>query len=220
MAVAEAYLSPTIDDSAEPFTWGKPNLTLLADYTRKKFGWTRAKFEGIINPVIKKYLSTSSQKTLLSYYKMHAVPKTIENSMSKRVQTAVKRLGFDGNPDTEVSLEPTEGVQEKKKRKYTKRSKKNADENPSQEGQLETISETPETSTGLEKKKEVIKLVADVDEVIPQREQDKANALQKKLKAIEIFRKSKKGLGRTTKVKKKKNAILKEAHLSESEDSS
>jgi len=52
-------------------------------------------------------------------------------------------------------------------------------------------------------------------EFIPQREQDKINALKRKLKAVEAFHASKAGLNRR-KRKKVKRLELKEAKLSES----
>lgn len=54
-------------------------------------------------------------------------------------------------------------------------------------------------------------------EYIPQREKDRECALERKLHAIEIFRKSKKGLGKTRKVKCAARKIKKEAELSESD---
>ena len=38
MQVVEAYLSPTVDDSAEPFTWGTPDTDGLKQYPFALFG--------------------------------------------------------------------------------------------------------------------------------------------------------------------------------------
>lgn len=54
-------------------------------------------------------------------------------------------------------------------------------------------------------------------EYIPQREKDRECALERKLHAIEIYRKSKKGLDKTRKVKSAARKIKKEAELSESD---
>ncbi|GLG95783.1 Flap endonuclease 1 [Gryllus bimaculatus] len=56
-------------------------------------------------------------------------------------------------------------------------------------------------------------------EFILQKEKDKLNLLKNKMKAIEVFRKSARGLDKTQRDRKKKRTVLKEAHLSESSES-
>ena len=239
-AVVQAYLSPTIDESKEAFTWGKPNLVLLSDYAKQKFGWTKLKFDEIMNPVMKKLTEAKSQKEIDSYFKVHTVPKSIEAALSKRVQTAVQKLGSQSQEaapsDDEV---PSTSSQEKSKRtrKTTgKRGKKSKDElsqlraiteaneaeNQSGTGEKQEETKTEQAIETLENDSINVKrrkFVTVDEEVIPQREKDKVNALKTKLKAIEIFRKSKKGPGRVKKAKKVFKKISDEADLSESSNS-
>lgn len=256
-AVAQAYLCPTIDESKEPFAWAKPNLVLLADYAKKKFGWTKLKFDEIITPVMKKMEESKRQKGIDAYFKVHTVPKSIEAALSKRVQTAVQKL--HGKQDDEVPNEEattSTDVNGKTKRsrkapetasKRIKKSKEESDELPNitemadkgkvmnmetqkvekeehckivnKEDDEETIDEKEEiedTSIRINLKK----FLATSDEVIPQRERDKVNALKSKLKAIEIFRKSKKGLRTAKKAKKVTKKVKEQAELSEDSSSS
>ncbi|XP_024939553.1 DNA repair protein complementing XP-G cells homolog isoform X2 [Cephus cinctus] len=205
-AVAQAYLFPTVDESKETFSWGKPNSVLLADYTRQKFGWSRAKFDDIFGPVLKRMHEKKSQKYIDSYFKVKTVPKSIETNLSKRVQKAVNQLGGEAErSDLNEEKKPS------KKKKASGKSKKS------------TVEITPETNPNADTKKVVDNLgesSKNSQEYIPQREKDKANSLKKKLKAIEVFRKSKKGPGRTKKVKRSSCTIKMEAELSESSSSS
>lgn len=58
-AVVEAYLHPTVDDSEEPFSWSKPNVKLIQNYTKLKFGWSSEKCNELLMPVMKKLLESS-----------------------------------------------------------------------------------------------------------------------------------------------------------------
>ncbi|KAJ8680734.1 hypothetical protein QAD02_016521 [Eretmocerus hayati] len=251
-AVVQAYLSPMVNESKEAFTWGKPSLTLLADYVRQKFGWTRLKFDEIMNPVMKRFTEVKSQKDITAYFKVHTVPKSIEAVLSKRVQTALHKMSGKIQ-DEEVSDGESPAVtakgKAKKPRKAPVKGKKKSKNNPetssapeTNEGEGEKSSTQNDdeksktesvdneeiaepvsvTSPGIAGKTRSRKLITlpDPDANIPQRERDKVNALKSKLKAIEIFRKSKKGLGKVTKAKKVVKKIKDDAELSESSDSS
>lgn len=316
-----------VDESNEAFSWGKPNLILLADYVKQKFGWTKLKFDEIMNPILKKLSETKSQKVLESYFKIQIVPKSIESAMSKRVQTAVQKLSgksLDDDGDEKLSTvtktkqimeklkKPrktgtrkqkktkaetddvsetigsneveaktsasaistessgnqikTNEVLKKKPRKIGTRKKKKTkddsdnvsvtadlnenkeetnvtekvnsyfDENaavisdkPStsqkklyevseQSYEIDTLKETEQSDSMIVKRRKIC-MEHDTDEIIPQRERDKVNALKTKLKAIEIYRKSKIGSNKVKKTKKIVKKLKKDAELSESSDS-
>jgi DNA excision repair protein ERCC-5 len=202
----------------------------LADYAKQKFGWTKLKFEEFITPVMKKVAESKSQKGIESYFKVHSVPKSIEATLSKRVQMAVQKLGGKGK-GLEVSddeAHTTEKTKRTKKSTITK-GKKFKDESSELLPILETnedemkVQITQDSNEQLNNPNNKIKsrkFVSVNEDVIPQKEQDKANALKSKLRAIEIYRKSKKGLDRTRKVKKVVKKIKDEADLSESSSSS
>jgi len=190
---------------------------LLYDYTRQKFGWTKNKFDDTIIPVLKRMEEKKSQKLLDTYFKTKASPQSIEQNLSKRVQKAVRKLNNDVDEEN-IDDEPK-----------TKKSKKcNADQ------KLKKGKNTDKLDVSTHRSKESIEINIPHDELvksviqekcareyIPQREKGKACALEKKLHAIEIFRKSKQGLDKTRRGKKKVKCIVRkikmEAELSESD---
>ena len=52
--IFDAYMKPTVDNSAEKFVWGMPQLDELRRYAALKFGWTVEKCDQILLPVMKK----------------------------------------------------------------------------------------------------------------------------------------------------------------------
>ncbi|CAK9809124.1 DNA excision repair protein ERCC-5 [Anthophora plagiata] len=208
-AVVQAYLFPKVDESKETFSWGKPNIVLLSNYAKEKFGWDKDKFNKIMEPVLKRLEEKKTQSKIDAYFKLQHLPQSIEMSLSKRVQKAVQRLN---NENVE------ESVCVKNVRKVTKR-KKCSDGNNKKESELRI--EEPAIDS-VEPKVSNVSACSDkfVEEYIPQREKDKANALRKKLHAIEVLRKSKRGLCKTRKVARCVRKVRKEAELSESDSSS
>ncbi|XP_043676025.1 DNA excision repair protein ERCC-5 [Vespula pensylvanica] len=212
-AVVQAYMFPSIDESKEKFTWGRPNMILLSDYTTLKFGWSKNKFNEIIKPVIKRMEESKQQQTIESYFKLKTVPKSIEMNLSKRIKKAVNSLN-SGNIELDISETDTNEKTGKSgnKRVHKKQNKKeNNDDVNSIKSNIISEKLTPNVSIDDNKKS--------IEEYIPQREKDKANSLKKKMHAIEIFRKSKSGLDKTKKIKRNIRKIVQEAKLSESSDS-
>lgn len=208
-AVVQAYLSPMVDESKETFTWGKPNLVFLGDYAKQKFGWDNDKYNKTILPVMKKLTEKQIQNRIEEYFKMQTIPKSIEVNLSQRIQKAVQKLNTDDIQDFKHIVEKMQSLtKQKSSNKNQKKRKELKNE------QTLTDSAKPKifsVSTFNEK---------NVDEYIPQREHDKANALKNKLHAIEVLRKSKQGLYKTKKIKRYIRKIKREAELSESDSSS
>lgn len=214
-AVVQAYLFPSVDESKEQFTWGRPNIILLTDYAIKKFGWTKDKFEKIIKPVLKRMEEVKQQKTLESYFKVKMVPKSIEMTLSKRIQKAVQKLSYD---DAELDENET-NIDENTKKSTTKRVRKSQNKKESTHEDISSIESSDVAKEVKLPNVSVKDTKKSSEEYIPQREKDKANALKKKMHAIEVFRKSKSGLSKTKKIKRNVRKIVKEAKLSESSDS-
>ncbi|KAL2723861.1 DNA repair protein complementing XP-G cells [Vespula squamosa] len=212
-AVVQAYMFPSIDESKEKFTWGRPNMILLSDYTTLKFGWSKNKFNEIIKPVIKRMEESKQQQTIESYFKLKTVPKSIEMNLSKRIKKAVNRLNSE---NVELDISETD-INEKTEKSGNKRvrKKQNKKENNDDVSSIKSnsINEKLTSNVSIDDNKKSVK------EYIPQREKDKANSLKKKMHAIEVFRKSKSGLDKTKKVKRNIRKTIQEAKLSESSDS-
>lgn len=277
-AVVQAYLYPTIDESREKFSWGKPNMVLLSDYVRTKFGWSKTKFEDVITPVMKKIEEKETQRRMDFYLKRQVLPKPVGDNMSKRVKKAVQRLAGEVGSDDEVSEKTKKVTKRGKKVKSTEeqvgeesgnvQGENEGGEKPakvakrrrktnSTEEKVEGGDETSENTARVAKRRRNTKstdepsvIDADVDtemdtnpstststpadpdpttsslfkktqplEYIPQREKDKASAALKKLRAIEVFKKTRKNAKSSKKVKRVAK-VTREAELSEESSSS
>lgn len=218
--VVQAYMEPNIEKSEDKFTWGNIDITILRDYTKAKFGWSQNKLDEIMKPVLKRLLERKNQKTVHDYFKRKIEIETLENQMSKRVKAAVHKMG----PSSENIDEQTENVAKPKKKivsnektsdsKGPKAKKSKNDETAHIDGIVKTS-----TSKDAEKKFDItVPKTGRFQEMIPQREKDKQNLLENKLKAIEMFRKTK--IDTKRKATKRKLPVPKDkADLSESSDS-
>uniref|UniRef100_A0A1Y1LUP1 Uncharacterized protein n=1 Tax=Photinus pyralis TaxID=7054 RepID=A0A1Y1LUP1_PHOPY len=219
--VIRAYLEPNIDSSGEAFSWGKPNERALVEYAKRKFGWPPEKSENILKPVLKKQNETQSQKSIKDYFKTkHKITGgDIENKMSKRVKRAVDTI--------------ENGDKEEKKKRQKRKQRKTPEENDHlssdedvqalRKSKAQTRTKVKQIRDDIEKQvavakppRAVTKAQLHKKEVIPQKQRDKADALRSKIKAIEVFRKSRKGPGYVEPRKMKKRAAKEDAELSES----
>ncbi|XP_050447913.1 DNA excision repair protein ERCC-5 isoform X2 [Cataglyphis hispanica] len=212
-AVVQAYLFPTVDESKETFTWGKPNVVLLCDYTRQKFGWTKGKFDDTMIPILKRMEESRNQKLLDMYFKMKISPRSMELTLSKRVQKALCRLN-----NVDMDEENVDCKSRSKRSKINAVQKLNEEEDiVDSEVSIHETKSLPKVNAITNKPLKSIIERKYTKEYIPQREKDRECALERKLHAIEIYRKSKKGLDKTKKIKRATRKIKKEAELSESD---
>lgn len=119
--VVQAYLEPTVETSKENFSWSKPDFLGLTDFAKEKFGWSQKKAEEILKPVIKKVEENQAQRTIKDYFKTvyKADSTNAQNQMSKRVQSAIKRIGK--TPEELIAEEMEALAKEKQKRSRNKK---------------------------------------------------------------------------------------------------
>ncbi|RZC41075.1 DNA repair protein complementing XP-G cells -like protein, partial [Asbolus verrucosus] len=245
--IAQAYLQPQVETSKEKFSWAKPDVVGLVEFARQKFGWTKVKTEEILGPILKRLEDHSKQKSILDYFKsdFKADSGDAEKKMSKRVKTAINKIGKNSQDDEEDE----ESKPKKKKQTTTKRKKEQAVGEDSKTSKrkkpaakkkieadedIEALKHTEATSRKriAEIQKEVLNKVEEQKvkkvnlaslhrrEVIPQKQKEKTDMLKNKLKAIETFRKSKQGPGYVKKkVKVVKTPKEDASYLSESSSS-
>jgi hypothetical protein len=153
--------------------------------------------------------------TLDSYFKVIPKLQAAEGKLSKRVQKAVHRLERVGSSDSGDSLseENKSGRISQSRKKQTLRNLKIRSKN-GEAKQHKGRGKKCDSVTRCERSQPT-DAAKTSQEFIPQREQDKINALKRKLKAVEAFHASKAGKNRR-KRKKVKRLELKEAKLSES----
>ncbi|CAH2104274.1 unnamed protein product [Euphydryas editha] len=222
--VVQAYMEPNVERSEDKFTWGEIDITILRDYTKAKFGWSQSKLDEIIKPVLKRLLERKSQKTVHDYFKRKIEFQTLDDHMSKRVKAAVHKM-CPSLQNIDEQIEQSEN--NTKSHKTTTRSKKTSDskgpkakrsKNVDEIAHIDDIVKTS-TSNDTDNKFDVtVPKTLRFQEIIPQREKEKKNLFENKLKAIELFRKTKIDTKRRT-TKRKLPVPKDKADLSESSDS-
>lgn len=219
--MVQAYLDPNVEKNDDKFTWGELDLTVLRDYAKTKFGWSQNKLDEIIKPVLKRLAERKSQKTVHDYFKRKIEFPTLDNQLSKRVKAAVQKM----DPEAIID-DPKNIVEEKPKKTVRKRKTKDVTEDTAGPSKPEKKEESVLNKHGV---KVITHLAGDsstlnieipktdrFQEIIPQREKDRQGMLENKLKAIELFRKTK--IDRKKKTVKRKVILPKEkANLSESD---
>ncbi|XP_046961332.1 DNA excision repair protein ERCC-5 isoform X2 [Vanessa cardui] len=214
--VVQAYLEPNVEKSEDKFTWGEIDITILRDYTKAKFGWSQNKLDEIIKPVLKRLVERKTQKTVHDYFKRKIDVETLEDQMSKRVKAAVQKMA----PCPVINEETENNVTLKRKGKKSSNTNASSKAKRSKGGdELKNIHEIVKASTSNVTENKIDVIVPKTDryqEIIPQRERDKQSLLQNKMKAIELFRKTK--IDKRKKTTRRKLPVPKEkAELSESD---
>ncbi|KAK4310651.1 hypothetical protein Pmani_017797 [Petrolisthes manimaculis] len=101
--VYDAYLNPEVDESKEKFTWAVPNVEALRQFTGEKFGWSRAKTDEILGPVMKRLGLKTSQMRIDSFFTNIKLVK--EGTVtSKRVQDAIAKVKGGKVSDNKLTL--------------------------------------------------------------------------------------------------------------------
>lgn len=223
-------MEPNVEQSKEKFTWGELDITVLRDYTKAKFGWSQNKLDEIVKPVLKRLLERKTQRSVQDYFKKKIKFHSLEDQMSKRVKAAVQKMVSD-EPVEENEDIPLEKKKVIRKRKINEnKGVHNPEDNGT--GPSKTKQKLSEESVLKNHGVKVMSHIRDgkstieinipktdrSQEFIPQREKDKQSLLENKLKAIELFRKTK--IDRKKKTSKRRANLPKEkAELSESSDS-
>ncbi|XP_065035231.1 DNA repair protein UVH3-like isoform X3 [Musa acuminata AAA Group] len=110
--VISAYTSPQVDESTEPFMWGKPDLPLLRKLCWEKFGWTTQKADELLVPVLKEYNKHETQLRLEAFYTFN---ERFAKVRSQRIKKALK--GITGTLSSDLTDELVkEGPSSRKKR--------------------------------------------------------------------------------------------------------
>ncbi|KAG7981918.1 hypothetical protein I3843_04G023000 [Carya illinoinensis] len=111
-AVVSAYFSPQVDNSTEPFIWGKPDHFVLRKLCWEKFGWGNQKADELLVPVLKEYDKHETQLRLEAFYTFN---ERFAKIRSKRIKKAVK--GITGNQTLELMDNPLQEVSRSRKKR-------------------------------------------------------------------------------------------------------
>ncbi|XP_010555901.1 PREDICTED: DNA repair protein UVH3 isoform X2 [Tarenaya hassleriana] len=88
-AVISAYVDPQVDQSTDPFSWGKPDLSVLQKLCWEKFGWNSNKTDDLLLPVLKEYEKRETQLRMEAFY---SFSERFAKIRSKRIKKAVKGI--------------------------------------------------------------------------------------------------------------------------------
>lgn len=192
--IAEAYLHPIVDQSDDKFSWGHPDSETIREFTKRNFGWTKIKTDEILLPVLKKLDEKKSQQSIKNYFQRESVVSTKELVVSKRVKNAINKMSGTYKSEDENELK----VKKTKKGKVLRKKDKNIDEMSSSAGteisskinaaSIQSLRKSDETKSNVKNKSVRI---PNTKQKIPQREKSEEERLNNKLKAIEMFKKSK-----------------------------
>nr|XP_054771323.1 DNA excision repair protein ERCC-5-like [Lytechinus pictus] len=118
--IAKAYMNPVIDESDEGFQWGSPDLGLLREYARERFGWMRTKVDENLLPVLKRLNEKQVQSKMTSFFGIvhHGNRKKIT---SKRMRNALMQMERSSSEEEEEESESEE--EEEEERRPRKRKK-------------------------------------------------------------------------------------------------
>ncbi|XP_055371808.1 uncharacterized protein LOC129605856 [Condylostylus longicornis] len=218
LAVAEAYLHPSVDDSEEPFTWGIPNLEEIKKFARKYFGWTPVKTDETLRPVLKRLEQKKSQTTIKNFFNVkHSVYKK-EVKYSKRVEKAVKAMVRNNSSGEDELVKKIESKKTQKSKKdkdsginsskctsNRKRKTKNGANMIVQPDEPSTAEQafdgSPEKKIKTTETDDIKKhCIPQAKEVIPQRENDISEMNKRKEVASALFKRSRAAAKKSNKV--------------------
>ncbi|CAH1244600.1 ERCC5 [Branchiostoma lanceolatum] len=117
ITVVEAYLSPTVDESEEPFAWGAPDLHSLRQFAMQRFGWTTNKTDEVLLPVMKglKKIDDDTQSKITSFFPMEVEEK--RKIKSKRIRRVVNNFHRkEGEEDAEEDSRGYSSISRRRRR--------------------------------------------------------------------------------------------------------
>ncbi|GJN30634.1 hypothetical protein PR202_gb18956 [Eleusine coracana subsp. coracana] len=97
-SVISAYMSPQVDNSTEPFSWGRPDLGLLRKLCWERFGWGKEKADELLLPVLREYNKHETQLRMEAFYSFN---ERFAKIRSKRIKKAIKGITGKSFPDTD-----------------------------------------------------------------------------------------------------------------------
>lgn len=116
-------MNPIVDESREKFSWGTPDAESLREFAKIKFGWTKSKTDDILMPALKKIDEKKSQSSIRNYFQCQQVISNAPISVSKRVRSAINRMGAVQNEDENLgtsSVSAEKPANPKRQRKKAK----------------------------------------------------------------------------------------------------
>lgn len=89
-AVYDAYFSPTVDDSRDPFTWSMPDLDLLRQYGVTRLGWNQNQVDELLLPIMKSLNRHETQSFIKDFFLSDSKEKP--RLKSSRLRNVINRI--------------------------------------------------------------------------------------------------------------------------------
>ncbi|XP_017699575.3 DNA repair protein UVH3 [Phoenix dactylifera] len=112
-SVITAYTSPQVDESTEPFSWGKPDLVLLRKLCWERFGWGNQKADELLVPVLNEYSKHETQLRLEAFFTFN---ERFAKIRSQRIKKALKGITGTCSSDLTDDLVQEDSSSRKKRR--------------------------------------------------------------------------------------------------------
>ncbi|RLN17931.1 DNA repair protein UVH3 isoform X1 [Panicum miliaceum] len=112
-SVISAYITPQVDNSTEPFSWGRPDLGLLRKLCWERFGWGKEKADELLLPVLREYNKHEERfkwKTQLRMEAFYSFNERFAKIRSKRIKKAIKGITGKSFPDTDEPEQDNPGT--------------------------------------------------------------------------------------------------------------
>ncbi|OTF71669.1 hypothetical protein BLA29_007231 [Euroglyphus maynei] len=149
--IFDAYHDANVDDSNEPFSWSMPQLSELRQFATERFGWSEAKTDGFLLPVLKSLNSKETQKKIDFYFKPannqssnnNVITEKLKIKRSKRLNEAIRKniqLSIDMKRQNDKHSKTIQGRQ-------LNRNKKRSKSNKIIDGRKNKISKVNQTSS-------------------------------------------------------------------------
>ncbi|XP_039779413.1 DNA repair protein UVH3-like isoform X3 [Panicum virgatum] len=106
-SVINAYITPQVDNSTEPFSWGRPDLGLLRKLCWERFGWGKEKADELLLPVLREYNKHETQLRMEAFYSFN---ERFAKIRSKRIKKAIKGITGKSFPDTDEPEQDSPGT--------------------------------------------------------------------------------------------------------------
>lgn len=122
-AVIQAYKEPNVDKSKDKFTFGRPDVAMISQFCRERFGWETSKVDELLLPVLRSYDQRQTQLRIDSFLQYS---QRFAKIKSKRLQKAVAGIRGKDNPDIvlggeQLSHEPPKAGSQSKRKRSSKR---------------------------------------------------------------------------------------------------
>ncbi|XP_059352206.1 DNA excision repair protein ERCC-5-like [Daphnia carinata] len=180
-AVVDAYKNPEVNESLGRFSWNEPDMDALRDFLNEKIGWNRDKFNSVVIPVLERFKDKQCQTRIDSYFSVKFPPKAA-TIVSKRVMNALRKADFGGVQEIVDNNTDTKKLPKSQEKRGKTQENRHAVRNHKRLAATTSCSEPTASASGNSRR---------TAEVIWQKETDKQKLVANKLKAIELFKKSK-----------------------------